>query len=136
MKLYLQLLIVCAAISAAVVEAAEPEVYHCRGVDYLYDSGVGAGETRQVDGWRNLIFRRWTTTAEIYSESGSVVTELVLSSATIAPAFEGFIPAYNDVFGTPIRGIVVEYIPLYHLLELKYELDDGRRFPAFSGICG
>lgn len=135
MKKYLGVFLFVCAVSSGVIKAAEPDVYHCRGVDYLYDSGIGVGDARQVDGWRNMVLRRWTWTAEIYSDTGSAVTELDYSLNTVAPFFKGFIPAYNDVFGTPIRGIAVEYVPLYNLLELKYDLDGGRRFLAFSGIC-
>ncbi len=135
MKKYIGAILFAVAVSTGVVEASEPDVYHCRGVDYLYDSGIGAGDARQVDGWRNLILRRWTMTAEIYSDTGSAVTELDFSLDTVGSIFKGFIPAYNDVFGTPIRGIAVEYLPLYNLLELKYDLEGGKRVLAFSGIC-
>ncbi len=135
MKKYINVLFVLFAVLVNAVEASDPQVYHCRGSDYIYDSGIEGGVIRQVDGWRNMILRRGTWVAEIYSDTGSAMTELDFSRNTVGPYFEGFIPAYNDVFDTPIRGVVVKYTPLYNLLELKYDLEGGRRFLAFSGIC-
>jgi len=127
------IVIVCAA-SVGTVKA-EPIAYHCEGVDSVYAAGIGKGEARTVPATRMLILDIALMTAEIRRDGDSRSTELVLNRNTAAPAYEGFFPADKAVFNTAIRGVALRYTPLYQRLELKYDLDGGRRFPAFAGTC-
>lgn len=146
MKNHIGVMVVILAVSAGVVKA-EPSVYHCSGFNYVYDGGIGEGEPKRIAAKRKLIIDVSLKTAEIDSGDGFRSTELLrrpdglrsiefLGRSNIDTyTLEGYFPVNDDTLDSAVRGIVFEYLPDFSILELKYDLDGGRRFLAFTGIC-
>jgi len=107
--------------------------YHCKGVNYLYESGIGAvgGKARRVTATRTLLLDLDALTAEL--KDGDAVSKAALEMKF--GVYQGFIPGKTQAFGAAVRGVVLEFHPKFRSLELKYELENERHFLSFTGRC-
>jgi hypothetical protein len=126
-------------ISAAVVillalanpAEAEMSTLHCKGVDYVYEAGIGKGPARRQPAERTLLLDLQAMTAGLADGERVFETKLVQRHGT----YQGFFPGEKRVYETAVLGDEIEIDPAGRWLELRYRLVDQRHFLAFTGEC-
>ena len=110
---------------------ADTATLYCEGVNYIYQAGIGNGRAKREAAKRTLILNLKDMKAKLANGDEVRTTQLAQKYG----AYHGFFPGKTQVFGTAVLGEQLEIDTTALSLDLRYVLEDQRRFLSFTGIC-
>lgn len=110
---------------------AETVNLHCKGVDYIYESGLGKGTSKREAANRSIILDVEEMTVTLVNGLEERTTQLTKKYGD----YQGFFPGEKQIFGSTVLGEEVEVNSAFDLLELRYLLEDEKKYLSFTGIC-
>ncbi len=129
---YYKLLILGAVILLAPsLVIAETVTLHCRGVNYIYGSGMGKGPATREAADLTVTLDEPQMRAELINGGETRITNLV----RVQGDFQGYFPGEKEIFGAAVLGEQIEIGSGLDFVELRYLLEGDRRYLSFTGTC-
>lgn len=126
---------VLAAAAIFIVVSASAEaattILYCKGVNYIYQDGIGNGPAKRETASRTITLDLQAMKAELANGDEVRTTPIVQKHG----AYQGVFPGKMRVFGATVIAEQMEVDTTALWLELRYVLDDQRQFLSFTGNC-
>lgn len=110
---------------------AETLDLHCKGVNYIYESGIGKGTAKREAANRTVIMDVQEMTARLVNDIEVRATDLTRKYDD----YHGFFPDEKRIFGSAVLGEELEINSALDLLELRYLLEGEKKYLSFTGTC-